>query len=92
MDDQLINTLLGQGLAILLVVGGLIWGWRELWPYLRQRDIEQRERHAELESSYVATMIAAAESQVTFARVMENLCHRITVEPAGQNDRPLPVE
>lgn len=92
MPDDLLTILTGQGLAIVLVIGGLVWGWREFWPYLKQRDIEQRQRQADIQTAYVMTMKAAADSQVMFARVMESLCHRITVSPEGENDRPLPVE
>lgn len=76
MDDNLLNTLLGQGLAIMLVVGAGIFIWRELWPYLRIRDEQQRHRHFEIETAYVGSIKAAADAQVLFARVMDNLCKR----------------
>lgn len=42
--------LFSQGLAV-AIIGGLAWfGWRELWPWLRDRDKAQRDHNREMEA------------------------------------------
>lgn len=81
MDTGLLNTLLGQGLAIALVLGGAIWALKDLWPYIHKRDREERERRYSLGTIQANAQLEQARSIGELARaidgftiVLERLC------------------
>lgn len=66
-----IDLLLSQGLAIFLVVGGGGFTAMQLWPYVRERDIEQRERGHALALSRQTCEMQMADSLVRIAKRLD---------------------
>ena len=80
MDETLISELLSNGILVFLVAGGaLFFAWR-VWPYMVERDTEERLRKHEqsIRSMDIETCMATALSEMV--KHLENPI-RIQIEP-----------
>lgn len=84
MTTQDIITVVGSlGFPVVLVLGGLWFVYKALWPWLCKRveagDKERGERHA----AYMAEMGASRKAMESMASVMTELAQRIATGDAG---------
>jgi hypothetical protein len=65
-----LDLLLNQGLAIFLIVGGGLFAVSQIWPYIRDRDVEERQR------GYALALNHATADQ-NIAASLDRIAHRL---------------
>lgn len=78
-----LQSVLGQGLAVSLIVSGVAFGFSKVWPYIVTRDTEERARRYDIDILQSQAQIDAIKAQVAlvdaftaFSTVLEKFADR----------------
>lgn len=65
-----LSTLLSNGLAVALIIGGAAFAAGKVWPYVATRDSEERARRYDIDMLQSQAQIDAIKAQLAFSEAI----------------------